>query len=916
MKSLGHLLVEEFKLPAGNEWMDAAGAWRFARIHNGAAYWLGDPTRPLAEGETLVIPPKAKGVVRASQISDVVLHGFKFSPDLLGGIFSLVERDFFETRATNAQETVRFLPSTHPISQRFASVAAQCARNDSLAGRVEVLGVVVAVFETEMAQHRPHTASDTTALDRFKQLITRMPDTEIINHGPEQLARLCGCSSRHFNRLFQDHFGVSARARQTELRLLKARQLLSETNVKIINVALESGYRSLSLFNSMFKKRFGVTPSAWRRKQKSKSAPVRRMAAVIVALVSLACTSSSRAAETNATPVTATNAPVAAATNAPAATTTNAPVTFEVKAYDVINNTLLPYSVLEPILTKHVGPAVTFDTIKQALSETQMAYRQRGYVTVSVGLPQQQLTNGIVKMLVTEGRLTEVTISGNRFFSSNNIVRALPSLRSEGMFNGLAFQQELDRANANRDRQIYPVLSPGPEPGTSVLELKVKDRFPLHERVSLNNYAPPGTPDLRLGVSATYGNLWQLEHQAGVQYSFTPGEMKEDSEPFYDKPLIANYSAYYRMPLTPMNGEPREYAPADFGYDEVTHRFRPPAITAASELIVYAARSYSDTGKQLAARTLTPTVVPPTGGLQVSDTVFSRTLNPSENIGLRLTMPAPDIEKFRSTVSVGLDYKNYRNEIFQDRTFQATIFVPTVGETGPPFTEFQSPPTTSSRKLQNGVKYLPLSLGFDTMRKDAYGTTSFNMSHRFNMDGLFSGDHDFRLTAGTTNASDSFYAITAGMTREQKIVGEWSVRLHADGQWANGPLIGNEQFANGGVAGVRGYYDGQLYGDSGWRATIEPHTPYINVGLVDGTEPMYVRLYAFADYGQVFLTDEVTAHLNGSPDRENLFGVGAGADASIGDHFEARLVFGVPLLDVPGRNAGHVRTYFSIVAKF
>jgi AraC family transcriptional regulator of adaptative response / DNA-3-methyladenine glycosylase II len=50
------------------------------------------------------------------------------------------------------------------------------------------------------------------------------------------------------------------------LRLLKARQLLGETDQRISQIALDSGYRSLSLFNALFRKRFGLSPSAWREK--------------------------------------------------------------------------------------------------------------------------------------------------------------------------------------------------------------------------------------------------------------------------------------------------------------------------------------------------------------------------------------------------------------------------------------------------------------------------------------------------------------------------------------------------------------------------------------------------------------------------------------------------------------------------
>jgi AraC-like DNA-binding protein len=96
-----------------------------------------------------------------------------------------------------------------------------------------------------------------------------MPDVELIHHSPAELARLCGCSSRHFNRMFWKQFGSSVRSRQTELRLLRARQLLSNTEGKIVQVAFDSGYRNVSLFNSLFKRRFGVTPSQWRRDSQS-----------------------------------------------------------------------------------------------------------------------------------------------------------------------------------------------------------------------------------------------------------------------------------------------------------------------------------------------------------------------------------------------------------------------------------------------------------------------------------------------------------------------------------------------------------------------------------------------------------------------------------------------------------------------
>jgi AraC-like DNA-binding protein len=65
--------------------------------------------------------------------------------------------------------------------------------------------------------------------------------------------------------VFRRNFGITWRAKQTELRLLKARQMLAETGAKIMQVALATGYRHLDSFNAVFTRQFGVTPNQWRK---------------------------------------------------------------------------------------------------------------------------------------------------------------------------------------------------------------------------------------------------------------------------------------------------------------------------------------------------------------------------------------------------------------------------------------------------------------------------------------------------------------------------------------------------------------------------------------------------------------------------------------------------------------------------
>ncbi len=263
MNPLGHLRVDQMALAPAQEWTDESNAWRFLRIRSGAAYWLGSgQLRALNSGEVILAAPNARSLIRASQLNEVVFFGFAFLPDLLCGFFSLAERHLLEQQA--AIHPVSFLPSTHPLAVTFRDLTDTDTPQQGLSRKVEVLGIIAAFFDETMPQNRKTPRRAISADERFRDVVSQMPDLELIQRTPGELAELCRCSSRHFNRLFKAFFGESPRVRQTKLRLLKAGQLLANTNEKVTEVARDTGFRSVSLFNSLFKRRFGLSPSEFR----------------------------------------------------------------------------------------------------------------------------------------------------------------------------------------------------------------------------------------------------------------------------------------------------------------------------------------------------------------------------------------------------------------------------------------------------------------------------------------------------------------------------------------------------------------------------------------------------------------------------------------------------------------------------
>jgi hemolysin activation/secretion protein len=151
------------------------------------------------------------------------------------------------------------------------------------------------------------------------------------------------------------------------------------------------------------------------------------------------------------------------------------------------------------------------------------------------------------------------------------------------------------------------------------------------------------------------------------------------------------------------------------------------------------------------------------------------------------------------------------------------------------------------------------------------------------------------------------------LTREQKLPGDWSLSLSANGQWSSEPVIGNEQFALGGTSGVRGYHEGEVYGDTGWRTLFDLHLPPFQVGSFPtdkGATPAYLRCSWFMDYGEA----SQLAQPSGSAVRE--WGTGAGFYWTEGQHIDARLTLGWALNGTPRTAEGDMRAYFSVGVKF
>jgi hemolysin activation/secretion protein len=202
-----------------------------------------------------------------------------------------------------------------------------------------------------------------------------------------------------------------------------------------------------------------------------------------------------------------------------------------IKEYRVEGAHKLSRIEIEEAVYPFLGPGRTAENVEQARAALEDAYRAKGYQTVSVQIPPQQAAGGVVILQVLEAPVGRLRVKGSRYFSPKQIKKEAPSLAEGAVPDFGEVTRDIVALNQLADRKVTPSLRTGVVPGTVDIDLEVRDTFPLHGSVELNNRYSPDTTQLRVNGAISYNNLWQLGHSVGFSFQLAP-ERLADAEVF------------------------------------------------------------------------------------------------------------------------------------------------------------------------------------------------------------------------------------------------------------------------------------------------------------------------------------------------------------------------------------------------
>jgi len=204
------------------------------------------------------------GRLSSSEKGELLFQTFTLSLDYLYPLFECQEISRLKHLVDNFSP-VKVYSRNSPVALKCQELLARVNPEQNLEHRGQLLIIATAILCVEFKLIESQCNRLLAPAGRMRKAFVTLSAEELRNLSVDQLAQRFHCGRRHLNRLFQANFGTSVAALKMEIRLLKVVSLLRDAEIKIINVAEQCGFNHLGLFNTLFKRRFGTSPGAWRR---------------------------------------------------------------------------------------------------------------------------------------------------------------------------------------------------------------------------------------------------------------------------------------------------------------------------------------------------------------------------------------------------------------------------------------------------------------------------------------------------------------------------------------------------------------------------------------------------------------------------------------------------------------------------
>ena len=241
-------------------------------------------------------------------------------------------------------------------------------------------------------------------------------------------------------------------------------------------------------------------------------------------------------------------------------------------------------AALRNLLAKYVGQPLSFRLLSSIQTDITAFFRENGRSLVSVTVPQQEITSGVVQINVTTFVLATTTIEGADPETAAFLNRQV-RLRPGQEVDTDRLLDDVNWLNQNPFRHVSVVFEPGQVPGSTVLTLQVKTGRTWSGYAGISNAGTEDTGVLRVYGGVNISALPWKDQQLSYQFTGSPESLAKFRlwDTGTDKGYLSHALSYF-IPITTQSGFRTKLS---FGASHISSYSEPGGVfTAGTETVV------------------------------------------------------------------------------------------------------------------------------------------------------------------------------------------------------------------------------------------------------------------------------------------------------------------------------------------
>lgn len=201
------------------------------------------------------------------------------------------------------------------------------------------------------------------------------------------------------------------------------------------------------------------------------------------------------------------------------------------KSLPLLNNNQFISSV-----SRYINKPLTFKGLNNIISLVRSLYKSDNITFIDVTAPPQNVSNGVLQIVVIPYKVGSIKVSGNRYFSNSYIIFQ-SGIRSGATLSRSALLSDMNWLNKNPFLRSDALLSPGKAPGYMDLDLLTKDVIPFRVYAGYDNQGIPSLGMNEWDAGFNYGNAFGLGQMLSYQIAQSFNARYRSDSLSYDIPF-------------------------------------------------------------------------------------------------------------------------------------------------------------------------------------------------------------------------------------------------------------------------------------------------------------------------------------------------------------------------------------------